>query len=102
MKKYLWLIVLLSFGLSSCSTISELLGLAKNINVTWNPQEGVKTIDSTKVIFKPVYWVETIDSTSQYEKEFILDGYKVWILQTNAIRRIEVTKQDTVIRIFGK
>ena len=102
MKKCLWIILILSFGLSACSTITELLGLAKNVNVTWNPNEGVKTIDSTKVIFKPCYWIETIDSTNQYEKEFVLDGYKIWILQTGSVRRIEVLKQDTTIRIFGK
>lgn len=102
MKKYLWLLVILSFGLSACSTIGDLLGLAKNVNVTWNPSEGVKTIDSAKIVFKPIYWVETIDSTNQYEKEFVLDGYKIWILQTGSVRRIEVLKQDTVIKVFGK
>ena len=101
MKKYLWLIVILSSGLSACSTITELLGLAKNINVTWNPNEGVKTIDSTKILFKPVYWKDTV-LVGSYEREFMLDGYRVWILQTDSVRRVEVLKQDTVIRIFGK
>ncbi len=101
MKKYLWLIVILSSGLSACSTITDLLGLAKNINVTWNPNEGVKTIDSTKINFKPCYWKDTV-SIGNYEREFMLDGYRVWILQTDSVRRIEVLKQDTVIKIFGK
>lgn len=101
MKKYLWLIVLLSFGLSACSTIGDLLGLAKNVNVTWNPSEGVKTIDSAKINFKPCYWKDTV-SVGNYEREFMLDGYRVWILQTDSVRRIEVLKQDTVIKIFGK
>ena len=99
MKKLLFLLLL---SLCSCSTIGEVLGLAKNVNVTWNPNEGNKTIDSTKIVFKPCYWVETIDSTNQYEKEFYLEGYKIWILQTGCVRRIEVLKQDTVIKIFGK
>ncbi len=101
MKKFIWLILILSFGVSSCASIGDILGLAKNVNVTWNPSEGVKTIDSTKILFKPVYWRDTLQ-VGNYEREFMLDGYRVWILQTDSIRRIEVLKQDTIIRIFGK
>jgi len=79
------------------------------VEVTWKKDKAKdqKPIDSIVVKFNPVYWREPVviedDSTMiNEETDRIVDGYQIWILETNTIRYNEVRKLDTVIYIYRK
>lgn len=106
MKRFIWLIILLSFGIQSCTSVSEILGIAKNIGITWEAEKAKssKPIDSIVVRFNSVYWKESQKDSlaKEFEKQFTKDGYNVWKLSTPKLIRYEVTRKDTIIYIYEK
>lgn len=95
---------------SGCSLFQSAYDVAsEHVEVTWkkDTSKEQKPIDSIVVKFNPVYWREPVviedDSTIiNEETDKIIDGYQVWILETNTIRYNEVKKLDTVIYIYRK
>jgi len=96
--------------LSGCSLFQSAYDVAsKHVEVTWKKDNAKdqKPIDSIVVKFNPVYWrepVEWVDDSTMINEETdkIMDGYSIWILETNTIRYNEVKKLDTVIYIYRK
>lgn len=99
------LLVALWFSLSGCSVFETGYKLAKgNIEIKIKGQEDPDAIivDSLIVKFEPVYWeenieIDTLEISGNTKQEFTLEGYKVWILETDKTRYNEVKKLDTVI-----
>lgn len=97
------------FVLSGCSVFETGYKLAKdNIEIKIKGQEDPDAviIDSVVVKFEPVYWEENIeiDSTElgDVKTEFKMNGYSIWILETDKTRYNEVIKHDTVIYFIRK
>ncbi len=88
-------------GVCSCNTLLPFL--AENIKVTLNSDEAKnnKAIDSLLITSPPAYWKEPIDST-YCEREFFLNGYRIWVLQVDGMRRIEIQRVDFMIPIYEK
>lgn len=104
MKKYIaTLILFIAVCLCGCSAINETLGLAKDMGITFSKDEAkeAKAIDSVTVNFKPAYWTEKI-TMDNFEEDMYIDGYHIWILQTDSTRRIEVVRADTVLKFYRK
>lgn len=101
MKSLIFIVIILTFSLQSCGSITDIFGLAKEVGITWNPKNDSKPIDSVKIKFDPAYRIEKSD-TLNFETDTIIDGYSIWTLQQNGIRRTEVTKLDTIIYIYKK
>ena len=103
-KRMIFLILMLLMiltGVSSCNTLLPFL--ADNIKVTLNSDEAKdkKAIDSLLISSPPAYWKEPIDSTYS-EREFEINGYRIWILQVDGVRRIEIQRKDIKIPIYEK
>jgi PBP1b-binding outer membrane lipoprotein LpoB len=96
--------------LSSCSlfhTGYEFVNDNFDIKIKGTQDKNAKIVDSMLIKFEPVYWEEEIeiDSIEKYgdaKTEFRLNGYSVWILETEKIRYSEVKKLDTVIYFIRK
>lgn len=98
-----FILILLCFVLGGCSALNETLGLAKDMGITFSKDEAKEqnAIDSVTVNFKPAYWIEKID-TSNCEQDLYINGYHIWILQTESTRRIEIVRADTVLKFYRK
>lgn len=97
------------FLTNSCSLFQTAYDVASdNVSITWKKdKEDQKPIDSIVIKFNPVYWrepIEWVDDSIMINEETdkIIDGYQVWILETNTIRYNEIRKLDTVIYIYKK
>jgi hypothetical protein len=104
MKKYIaTLILFIAVCLCGCSAINETLGLAKDLGITFSKDEAKEqnAIDSVTVNFKSAYWSEKID-LKNYEQDLYINGYHIWILQTDSTRRIEIVRADTVLKFYRK
>lgn len=94
--------------LSGCSLFQSAYDVAsEHVEVTWKKDKDKEqvVVDSIVIKFNPVYWREPViienDSVMiNEETDKIIDGYQVWILETNTIRYNEVKKLDTVIYIY--
>lgn len=99
---------LLVLLLSSCSLFQTAKDyVLNNIEIKWKKDASKDTllIDSMRVKFDEVYWVESkeLDSLNNDEEiEFFKNSYRIWILKTDEKRYNEVKKQDTIIYIYRK
>ena len=85
----------------SCSFIeSGIKTVDKHVTFSWE-ESNKKAIDSLKIDNKATYHI--LDCNAEdFEKEFSKDGYNWWILKVGNKYRIEVSKNDSLIYIFGK
>ena len=89
-------------GVSSCETLLPFL--ANSVKVTLNSEEakqGKDAIDSLVITSPPAYWKEPIDS-NYCEREFFINGYRIWVLQVDGMRRVEIQRVDFMIPLFEK
>jgi len=95
-------VLILVFGLSSCTVLKSIYDFgADNISVTWKKSEGKTVIDSLLIQNTSAYHILKCD-TLDYEKDFELNGYNVWILKIDNKIRFEVKKKDSLIYLYGK
>ena len=88
--------------LGSCSIFETAYNEgAKHVSVTWKKDEAKKVIDSLVIHNKSVYTLLNCD-TLDYEKEYELNGYNVWILKIGDKIRFEVIRKDSLIYLYGK
>lgn len=98
-----FVLILICFVLGGCSVLNETLGIAKDLGITFSKDEAKEqnAIDSVTVNFKSAYWSEKID-LKNYEQDLYINGYHIWILQTDSTRRIEIVRADTVLKFYRK
>lgn len=99
---FIAMLILLLFSLSSCSTFDWIYKTANdNLEITWKKENSKKVIDSLLINNKSTYFIINCD-TLDYEKDFELTGYKIWLLKIDNKFRIEVAKTDSLIYLYGK
>ncbi|MFP4528518.1 MAG: hypothetical protein ACLFQX_08215 [Candidatus Kapaibacterium sp.] len=103
MKRLLLLAIILM--LTSCSTMEQLLyDTASRVNITIDGTEAEgDAIDSIRISFPATYWVEDESRTIENKDYYLFqDGYNIWYMRVDSIRRTEVERKDTLIYIYEK
>ena len=95
-------IVFAIFTLTSCSVFDTVFkAVDDNVSITWKKDEGKKIIDSLHIANKSSYYILNLDE-EDFEYDFEKQGYNWWMLKVGNKLRIEVSKKDTIIYIYGK
>lgn len=105
MRKVLVLFVIaLALVVCSCSLFAPAITeVSKNVNISWGKDSTAgRPIDSILIKFEPVYWHDTLRTSTEVEKDFISNGYRVWQLSSSYGTRFEVGRKDTMIYIYQK
>ena len=90
------------FVLSGCSVFDTVFkAVDDNVSITWKKDEGKKIIDSLLIVNKSSYYILNLDD-QDFEYDFEKQGYTWWMLKVGNKLRIEVSKKDTIIYIYGK
>ena len=88
--------------LGSCSILESGYNEAsKHVSLTWKKDEAKNIVDSLLIQNKAVYYILDCN-VNDYEKDFEINGYNVWILKIDNKIRFEVVKKDSLIYLYGK
>ena len=90
-------------GLWTKENVGEGIELIKYFTTNKDSAKVKTPTDSIVIKFNPVYYrVKPYDGIGEFETDQQMAGYRIWELQTPAMRRTEIQKLDSVIYIYKK